>query len=109
MKLTNGFLSFLAVCSLTILGADVTLVWNDPNPADADVAGYRVYQQTNAALPFIYVGSTNVTNFVVKGLAPGKYYWYVTCSNFWGESLQSNQAHTPAAVVGVTNLTVRLN
>lgn len=95
----------LFIFCLTVLAVDVTLIWNANDPLD-QVEGYRLYQSTNIAGPFNYIGSANTTNFVVTGLSPGVYFWYVTATNYWGESLPSNKASTPPVAGKVMQLKV---
>jgi hypothetical protein len=98
-------LLFLAL-SVTLIAVDVPLSWNS-NPADQEVLAYRVYQATNVVGPFVCIGSTNSTSFVIKGLTPGQYFWYVTASNYWGEGLQSDTVHTPTVATKVMSLGIK--
>ena len=103
MKTTLAAL--IVLFCLTSLAIDFTLVWNDSNPP-GEVDGYRVYQATNVDGPFVFFGDSKTTNFLVKGLTSGVYFWIVTCTNSWCESLPSNIYSNPSAPGKVIQLRV---
>lgn len=102
MKPTLVILFSLA---LVALAADITLQWDANDPVE-EVAGYRVYQSTNVAGTYLPIGSTNGTSFTVRGLTPGVYFFYVTASNLWGESLPSNTVKTPPPAGAVKKVVI---
>lgn len=123
------FLRFLPVALLCAAAAllhagvasgptSVTLAWN-PQPQLDSNAVFNLYGSTNVSLPvsqWMYltsapaatVSGTNswpTTNLTVT-MTPGVFFFYLTASNFWGESGPSNQAGTPAVPVTVTNVNI---
>lgn len=88
----------LALLSIATAAA-ITLQW-DPNPASEEVQVYKVYQATNVAGPWTIVGQTTNTTYTTP-VPPGRYFWYVTASNFWSESLPSNTVNTPETATKV--------
>ena len=80
----------------------ITLLW-DANPPSDEVERYYVWQTTNVSVPFVQV--TNVaTNGIAFDRVPGRYYFYVTASNWWGMSAPSNTTNTPTVASNVTTL-----
>ena len=77
--------------ALPLCAADLRLEWDPSANADA----YNVYQSTNVAGPWQCVGTTSGTNYILT-VEPAAYFFFVTASNFWGESGPSNLASTPA-------------
>lgn len=96
--------AILILTAISTFAASVILSW-DANPVDQEVTGYKVYQATAVTGPFTLITNTPITS-VVLTLTPGKYFWYVTATNFWGESLPSETVHTPANVSGIVTLKV---
>jgi hypothetical protein len=91
----------IAICAAAIgLVRAVTVTW-DPNPVDEEVTSYHVYQATNVAGPFNHVAVVTNTTWSAP-LPPGKYFWYITASNFWTESLPSQTVGTPNPAAKVT-------
>lgn len=84
----------------------ITLTW-DPSPPGEEVVAYYVRQSTNVLGPWSVVSSTVSTNAVLTLPAPGRWFWIVTASNWWGESVPSNTNSTPlpAGKVGALTLT----
>lgn len=92
----------------------VTLGWN-PQPQLDSNAVFKLYGSTNVSLPVtqwtyltsapaVTVSGTNswpTTNLVVT-MTPGMFFFYLTASNFWGESGPSNGTSTPAVPGTVT-------
>lgn len=94
--------------SFAVLAADITLVWDANDPVD-QIIGYQVYQSTNVGGPYLQIGNTEgpkSTNFVVRNLTPGVYFFYVTASNIWTESLPSNTVKTPPLPSAVKKLVI---
>ncbi|MEK6883575.1 MAG: hypothetical protein AABY22_28360 [Nanoarchaeota archaeon] len=52
--------------------------------------------------------SVNDTTATVNVATPGSYRFYVTASNSWGESLQSNTVSTPPTATGPKNITIKI-
>lgn len=94
----------LLLCALPLGAATVTLMW-DASPGPQEVDGYRVYQSTNIAGPWSLVATTTATN-VSLNVTQAAYFWYVTATNFWGESDPSNLAHTPDNIRSVNKTKV---
>lgn len=91
-----------AVLATVLAASAVTLSW-DPNPAEEDVIAYIIYQSTNVAGPYTAIATVTGTNAVLP-LPPGRYFWYVVASNFWGlASLPSNTVGTPPQATKVAN------
>lgn len=103
--MTRPLAILLCLAAIAAFAADITLVW-DPNDPEDQVTGYRLYQSTNVAGAYQYIGSTNGTNFVVRNLTPGVYFFYCTASNLWTESLPSNTVKTPPVPSAVKKLVV---
>lgn len=72
----------------------ITLYW-DPNPPAEEVQVYVVRQATNVLGPWSIVATPTTTNTIITLPVPGKWFWFVTASNFWGESVPSNTNSTP--------------
>lgn len=89
----RAFYSIMAALAAIASAAALTLTW-DPNPAEDQVTSYQVYQATNVAGPYTLIGSTTNTSFTLP-LPPGRYFFYVTASNFWTESSPSQTVSTP--------------
>lgn len=114
----DGYLVEVFLCQLLVAlvfaglvyvaqAASVVVYW-DPNPPEDEVTGYHVYQSTNVLGPFDVVATTSGTNATVTNIDQGQYYFYVTASNFWGESRPSETVNTPDLADGVTNTHIKL-
>jgi hypothetical protein len=88
---------------------NVSLSWVYTNPPP-DV--FKVYQSTNLAPPLTWqviltVPGTNslgqVTTNASFSVVPSNYFWMITASNFWGESLPSNSPGVPPPVGNVSS------
>lgn len=84
----------------------VTLEW-DSKPG---VATFKLYSSTDLAIPLAnWTLLTNVpgtqTNVTIQ-MNPGAMWFYLTASNFWGETGPSNITNTPV-VPAATNLAIR--
>lgn len=85
----------LGLVALGLSAGEVKLVW-DPNPPEDLVQGYVVYEHignTYTNVAFVRTNSVVLTN-----VAAGAHCYVVTASNFWGESLFSNEACTQVVV-----------
>lgn len=71
---------------------------------------FNVYHTTNIADPLGTWGQ--ITNFPGTGtvfavsIVPGEHFFFVTASNFWGESIASNLTNTPPLPLNLTNVTL---
>lgn len=85
--------TILAIFALafTALAVDVKLAWDANDPAE-EVIAYRLYQATNITGLWVVVQVVTTNAATVSLPAPGRYFWYVTASNFWTESGPSNIA-----------------
>lgn len=126
MKLLR--LNFSLELTLLILGAlmlaicargagtpvNLTAQWTYTNqPPDV----FKVYQTSNLGLPLtnwlvvatvpgVTTSGTNswTTTNAFFSVIPGVYFWTVTASNFWGESIPGNTPSSPPPVGNVTNI-----
>jgi len=87
----------------------VALSWDyDTNNApDA----FKLYSSTNIGLPatnwpLVATVSGNVQNITISNITAQQMWFYVTASNWWGESLPSNTAGTPQPPGSVINLRI---
>lgn len=106
--------AFFAVTAIAVvmpgqMRNTVTLSWDydDANPPDA----FKLYSSTNLAEPFtnwthIATLSGNVHNATVSNIAYQQCWFYVTASNWWGESLPSEIAWVPQPPSEVSNLRI---
>lgn len=69
---------------------------------------YNVYAHTNLLLPYTqWAMLTNVAaTYVDLDIIPGRYFFYVTATNFWGESDPSNLVSTPGVATSGGNFRV---
>ena len=88
----------------------VTLSWDYPAYELSDKLTFKVYSSATMVLPLeSWPVLTNVsgTNLSVKlQILPGQRFFYMTASNFWGESGPSNLIGTPPLPRDMTNLTI---
>jgi hypothetical protein len=106
VKATRRILLAVALLALVAMfvARAVTLTW-DPSPAAEQVTGYNLYQATNVAGPWTFIGKTSTTNFTAD-VTPGCWFWYVTASNFWTNSPPSNIRNTPPVPTKLNTPTV---
>ncbi len=80
----------------------IRLLWD--YPVDADTT-FNIHYSTDLAVPMTsWLVLTNVsTTNVDLDITPGKMFFYVTATNFWGESDPSNVAHTPGVYQSAVN------
>lgn len=88
-----------------LLSVLITLLW-DANPESDNVQAYYVWQTTNVSVPFAQVTNA-ATNGITFDRVPGRYFFYVTASNFWGMSAPSNITNTPTVASNVTTLKIQ--
>jgi len=97
----------LAICALLATASafismqptTVTLAWNSPGSVDA----FYVYQSQSITNPMPWTPFTNTagTNLqVTVQVMPGQSFYYVTASNFWGESGSKQRDTYPANPIG---------
>lgn len=78
----------------------VTLAWDYPSAELTTNLTFKLYHSTNPALPltqwtpFTNIAGTNLS--VALFLDVGVHFFFLTASNWWGESDPSNVASTPA-------------
>lgn len=89
----------------------VNLGWVNPNPSNS-VDAFCLYGSTNLTLPLTNwtklatQTNGNATNLVLR-VTPAQYWFFLTCSNGWGESPPSNTAGpTPRSLSQVTGLII---
>lgn len=91
---------------LLALGAGaITLLWDQP-PSNQQVERWYIYRSDQVTGPWNCIGSSTTTSFWFS-LAPCEAFFYVTASNFWGESAPSNITNTPAPTSKTTNVTIQ--
>lgn len=86
-----------AVASVPMVPTNITLSWNP----QADVDSFYLYGSTNlnAPMPWPAVTNTPGTNSQITiQILPSQQFFYLTASNFWGESGPSNTVRTPPSV-----------
>lgn len=104
---------FIVVWGLMLLSAAIvklcavvplTLAW-DPNPSDQQVIVYNIYGATTVTgvwtLQAIVSGTLSNYTLQVDNSHPA--FFYVTASNFWGESNPSNITNSPSVTSKVQN------
>ena len=113
------FLAALLV-SLTVQALDVRISWT-ASPADQmywsagegvpGVGAYTVYSSTSVTGPFSAIAQTTNTFHAVTNATPVQAFYFVTISNYWGESLPSTKVNTPSpgGLVGPTRIGVLTN
>jgi hypothetical protein len=99
-------LLIVSLLALLSVAAGVRLEWDANDPVE-QVELYRIYMATNVSGPYIVSGSTTNTTITIEVPTPGRYFFYVTASNFWGESFPSSTVSTPANATGAQNLKVK--
>ena len=84
----------------------IQLFWNGQPNVDA----YKIYgtnslsvPQTNWPLLTVVGGTVSNTSLTMQ---PQQFFFYVTASNFWGESIPSNVANTPSPATNVAGVTI---
>jgi len=99
-------LALLSIAAVQMTPTPITLAWNPQPDADA----YYVYASTNVAAPMPWAPITNTPALVAPSVTiqpvPSRMFYYVTASNFWGESGPSNTIGTPAVVTN-SSLSIR--
>jgi len=102
--LAAWILSYWALSRLPPLpGVEVGLAW-DANPTNEEVLSYQVYQASNVIGPWELVLTVTNTNATIRLPSPRRAFWYVTASNYWGESGPSNITNTPSQAGKVNGL-----
>lgn len=106
-KLIYFLLAITAGISFAALNSKVKLIWDYPADQITNVT-FNLHYSTNISVPLTnWPTLTNVsTTNVDLDTQPGAYFFYVTASNFWGESDPSNVASTPAAPGTTYNLKI---
>lgn len=89
--------------ALPVFGQSVQLAW-DANPASDEVERYYVHQSAQVTGPWTIVTNSATNAVRVQLTNQGRYFWYVTASNFWGMSGPSNITNTPTVASSVNTL-----
>ncbi len=86
----------------------IRLTWDYPAAEMTDTT-FNVHYSTDLAVPMTsWLVMTNVsTTNVDLTITPGKMFFYVTATNFWGESDPSNVVHTPGVYQNAVNLQIQ--
>ncbi len=98
----SALLRFAATPAVAGLGTNepVTLCWEYPAAEQTPDLHFRVYHSTNPDLPlYKWTPLTNTAGTNCSITVPverGRHFFYITASNWWGESDPSNIASTPA-------------
>ena len=87
---------FMLLCTQLFSG-EVKLAW-DPNPPEDMVQLYILYERIDQA--YIPISTTTTTNITITNVTAGFHCYVVTASNYWGESVFSNEACTIVYVEG---------
>jgi hypothetical protein len=101
----------LFLLTVPALAADLTFFWEANDPAE-EVIAYRLYSATNVTGPYTLAATTTnglQTNLAVTNVVQGQGFYYVTASNFWGESVPSAGVNTPKIVRPVKSLLLILS
>lgn len=82
----------------------IWFVWN-PQP-DIDV--FKLYTCSDITVPVSFWTNTVTvtTNFIAISVTPSRMFYYVTASNFWGESGPSNITNTPMVMTNIGGLKI---
>lgn len=74
--------------SSSACAADLTLLWDDPNPASKGVIKYTIYHATSPNGPFIKVADIPVgtLRYTATGLIVGPHAFHITASSATEES-----------------------
>jgi hypothetical protein len=84
----------------------VLLSFNYPSNELVNGLSFNFYHSTSLT------GWTLLTNFPATNttyaitINPGQHFFFVTASNFWGESIPSNITNTPILATVVTNISI---
>jgi hypothetical protein len=100
-----AFLEFIGIAAGPVT---VQVYWNPPASGSPDL--YKLYATNDAAAPLntwplLTAIPGNVTNASLS-LVPGQVFFYLTASNFWGESGPSNITNTPAVLTNASRLQI---
>lgn len=90
-------LAALSIAAIPSGPTSITLLW-DNQPEYGTNTTIKLYHSTSLGTPlqqWTVVSSVVDTNMITVQVDPGVHFYYVTASNFWGESDPSNVALTP--------------
>lgn len=101
MRVRIGFVLLLVgICIAAVGIKPVILEWDYPTVDESPDLVFKLYHSPIASAPLAnWVCLTNIpgTNRQVRvNVEAGKNFFYLTASNWWGESTPSNVASTPA-------------
>ena len=98
----------LFLLSFSLRADTITLAWNYPTNELSTNLTFNLYHSLTITNPLPWTVMTNIvgTNLVCSlNIIPGEHYFYVTASNFWGESVPSNILGLPP--VAKSNLVLK--
>lgn len=105
----KSFLSLLLLSCLAF-AADLRFEWTANDSAE-QVTAYQLYSATNVTGPYAISAITangSQTNLTLTNVVRGQAFYYLTASNFWGESLPGEAVSTPKLATEVGTLTIKL-
>jgi len=85
--------------ALPLLADDLKLTWDYPEEEKADIDVWKLYHTSSLEEPIAWslYGTYPVdltTNLITVDIQPGREFFYLTASNYWGESMPSNTARS---------------
>jgi hypothetical protein len=100
-KLTLALI--IGLFASVVSAATLTFSWPN-NAALENIELYKLYERVNNTT---VLAGTSQTNFLtLTNVVPGRHAWFLTASNFWGESLGSPDASTPGVPSAPTQLRI---
>lgn len=93
---TIRFLALLTVLAATGCIAAEVISW-EPSPSSDTATGYKIYWSSNAGLakPWPVLGTTPASVLSITNTAAGRFYYYITATNQFGESDPTDVAYRP--------------
>lgn len=105
-------LSFAALAVVPLPPRSLSLAWDYPASAQSTDLVFKLYHSSDLSVPQTnWLVLTNVagTNLAVTlSVIPGAHFFYLTASNWWGESGPSNLVLTPPVAVSPSNTVIQL-
>jgi hypothetical protein len=110
MKRAVLLLALLSLAAIPNTPQPVTLAW-DPYPAASTDMVFKLYHSVDLAIPLsawqVMTGVAGSSTQVTVNIMPGPHFFFLTASNFWGESDASNIALTPTVPRLTNTVTIR--
>jgi hypothetical protein len=98
----------LLALAISATAAELQFAW-DPNATNEQIIAYRLYSSPNVAGPYTLAAETGTnTTATITNAILGQAFYYMTASNFWGESERSIGVSTPAVALPVNTLSLKL-